>query len=360
MVPEAPPLAPVVARNPGALRGGRVAAAVLCRDPRPRRVFVHARGNRQAALRQSEPFAAARSRGRAISARPAPLAVTQIDHTPTDIQFVEVVDGAGTFVGRAYLTILVDVFSRCILGFCLTLEAPSTLSVALCLAHAICRKEAWLRGARPSACVADVRAAEANRDGFGEGVQRRGVSAGLRRIWRLDPTRDRGRVHEGGVVERLLGKLNGVIGRRDGATGSSIADRDGYPSEKRACLTFADLERCVALAIIDHNGQMNEKTLKVPLDEWRARIVELSRRRPTDAPERGSPEFSAGAAATADAARRRTYLPCTITRLGSAFSCPNATGSTNSKSATIRATSAASMCAIPPTASFAWRRAATA
>jgi len=64
--------------------------------------------------------------------------------TPTDIQFVEAVDSADAFVGRTYLTILVDVFSRCILGFCLTLEAPSTLSVALCLAHAICPKEAWL------------------------------------------------------------------------------------------------------------------------------------------------------------------------------------------------------------------------
>jgi putative transposase len=34
---------------------------------------------------------------------PRPLAVRQIDHTPTDIQFVEIVDGAGAFVGRAYL-----------------------------------------------------------------------------------------------------------------------------------------------------------------------------------------------------------------------------------------------------------------
>lgn len=201
---------------------------------------------------------------------PRPLAVTQIDHTPTDIQFVEVVDGAGAFVGRAYLTILVDVFSRCILGFCLTLEAPSTLSIALCLAHAICPKEAWLKlrkikhawptFGRPKQIVADS-AKEFKGIAFESGCTEYGIS--IRR-------RNRGRVHEGGVVERLLGKLNGVIGTRDGATGRSIKDRDNYPSEKRACLTFADLERCVALAIIDHNSQMNEKTLKVPLAEWRS------------------------------------------------------------------------------------------
>ena len=111
--------------------------------------------------------------------------------------------------------------------------------------------------------------------------------------------RDRGRVHEGGVVERLLGKLNGVIGAHDGSTGRSIADRDGYPSEKRACLTFADLERCVALAIIDHNGQMNEKTLKVPLAEWRACIgAELAMPRSSsvdDAPDAVLLNFLPGA-----------------------------------------------------------------
>ena len=68
----------------------------------------------------------------------------QIDHTPTDINFVEVVDGVGLFVGRPYLTVVTDVATRSILGFCLTLEKPSVLSVALCLAQAMCPKEAWL------------------------------------------------------------------------------------------------------------------------------------------------------------------------------------------------------------------------
>ena len=38
--------------------------------------------------------------------------------TPTDINFVDVIDGVGVFVGRAYLTLLVDVYTRCIVGFC--------------------------------------------------------------------------------------------------------------------------------------------------------------------------------------------------------------------------------------------------
>lgn len=72
------------------------------------------------------------------------LDVGQIDHTPADIQFVEVIDAVGVVVGRPYLTVVVDVFSRAILGFCLTLERPSSLSVALCLKQTLTPKAAWL------------------------------------------------------------------------------------------------------------------------------------------------------------------------------------------------------------------------
>ncbi|MEO6382240.1 MAG: Mu transposase C-terminal domain-containing protein [Nitrobacter sp.] len=208
---------------------------------------------------------------------PRPLDVCQIDHTPTDINFVDVIDGIGVFVGRAYLTLLVDVCTRAIVGFCLTLEKPSTLSVALCLAQAMCAKDEWLRArglvqcwpvfGRPRRLVTDS-AKEFKGHAFQRGCDDYGVTIRYR---------DRGRVHQGGVVERLLGKLNAVIATRYGSTGRSVTDRDGYPSRARACLTFADLETCLALAIIDHNQQQNDKTLKVPLAQWQAQAVELPR-----------------------------------------------------------------------------------
>ncbi len=206
-----------------------------------------------------------------------PLDVCQIDHTPTDINFIEVVEGGGTFIGRAYLTLVTDVATRCILGFCLTLEKPSALSVALCLAQAMCPKEGWLtaRGiehgwpmfGRPRALVTDS-AKEFKGHAFQIGCDNYGIRVRYR---------DRGRVHHGGVVERLLGKLNAVLATQPGSTGRSVADRDGYPAERRARLSFADLERCVALAVIDHNLQENAKTLKVPATEWDRRAGNLPR-----------------------------------------------------------------------------------
>ncbi|MER8428351.1 transposase family protein [Mesorhizobium sp. M1403] len=206
-----------------------------------------------------------------------PLDVCQIDHTPTDINFVEVVDGGGTFIGRAYLTIVTDVATRCILGICLTLEKPSGLSVALCLAHAMCPREAWLaaRGiehgwpmfGRPRLIVTDS-AKEFKGNAFQRGCDDYGIRVRYR---------DRGRVQQGGVVERLLGKLNAVLVTQPGSTGRSVADRDEYPAQRRARLSFADLERCVALAVIDHNLQENAKTLKVPATEWNRLAHDLPR-----------------------------------------------------------------------------------
>ncbi len=208
---------------------------------------------------------------------PHPLAVCQIDHTPTDLNFVEVVDAAGVFVGRPYLTIITDVATRSILGFCLTLEKPSSLSVALCLAQAMCPKDAWLAArninhawpmfGRPQLLVTDS-AKEFKGHAFRQGCDDYSIRIRFR---------DRGRVHHGGVVERLLGKVNAVLATYPGSSGRSVAHRDEYPSESRACLSFFDLERCVALAVIDHNLQENSKTLKVPIVEWQREAAALPR-----------------------------------------------------------------------------------
>ncbi|MGO4568275.1 Mu transposase C-terminal domain-containing protein [Rhizobium sp. 2YAF20] len=206
-----------------------------------------------------------------------PLDACQIDHTPADINFVEVVDGSGVFVGRPYLTIVTDVATRSILGFCLTLEKPSVLSVALCLAQAMCPKETWLAArdldhawpmfGRPRLIVTD-----SAKEFKGHAFQRGCDDYGIRIRYR-----DRGRVHQGGVVERLLGKLNAGLAIHPGSSGRSVDDRDGYPAERRARLSFVELERCIALAAIDHHLQENSKTLKVPFTEWQSNSANLPR-----------------------------------------------------------------------------------
>ncbi|OZA14962.1 MAG: transposase [Rhodobacterales bacterium 17-64-5] len=173
------------------------------------------------------------------------LDVVQIDHTPADIQFVEVIDDHGVLT--------------------------------------MCRKDDWLaeRGiahpwemcGRPKQIVVDS-AKEFQSSTFTTGCADFGITV---------RTRNKGTVHRGGVVERLLGKVNTVLRSLPGKTGRSIADRGDYSSDERASLTFAALERCIALAIIDHNQTQNARKLTVPVLEWGRRLPSMDR--PIDDPD---------------------------------------------------------------------------
>ena len=66
----------------------------------------------------------------------------QIDHTVMDLIVVD--DRDRQPIGRPYLTVAIDVCSRCLVGMVVTLEPPSAVSVGLCLAHAAGDKRPWL------------------------------------------------------------------------------------------------------------------------------------------------------------------------------------------------------------------------
>jgi putative transposase len=74
----------------------------------------------------------------------APWQRVQIDSTPCDILLVGEDDRR--VIGRPNVTFAIDMFSRVVLGFSVSLEAASTLTVAACLAHACLPKEEWLAG----------------------------------------------------------------------------------------------------------------------------------------------------------------------------------------------------------------------
>jgi putative transposase len=71
-----------------------------------------------------------------------PLSLVQIDHTLVDVIVVDSVSRAA--IQRPWLTLAIDVYSRCVAGFHLSLEPPSATSVALCLSHAVLSKQSWL------------------------------------------------------------------------------------------------------------------------------------------------------------------------------------------------------------------------
>lgn len=83
-----------------------------------------------------------RSVGDEVPVVEAILNQVQIDHTVIDLIMVD--DRERRPIGRPYLTVAIDVCSRCQVGMVVTLEPPSAMSVGLCLAHAAGARRPWL------------------------------------------------------------------------------------------------------------------------------------------------------------------------------------------------------------------------
>ena len=176
-----------------------------------------------------------------------PLDWLQIDHTPVDLIIVDPIDRSP--IGRPWITVAIDVFSRCIAGFHLSLEAPSATGVGLCLSMVASDKAPWLqqRGieahwpivGKPHRLGVD-NASEFHSAAFERGCAQHGISI----EWRPP-----GLPHFGGVVERVIGTLMQLVHALPGTTFSNPALRGGYDSDKTACLTLEELERWLAVAL---------------------------------------------------------------------------------------------------------------
>ena len=170
-----------------------------------------------------------------------PLDLVQVDHTPLDVVVVDEQDRLS--IGRPWLTLAVDVGTRVITGFSVSLDGPSTLSVALVLTHAVMPKEIWL---------ADL------------GLDLEWPISGIPRSLHLDNAKEfqsaallracqeygielehrpPGSPHYGGHVERLIGTTMGAVHFLPGATFSNPTKKGAYDSEAKAALTLVELQR---------------------------------------------------------------------------------------------------------------------
>ena len=202
----------------------------------------------------------------------APLEQVQIDHTVIDLIVVDERDRQP--IGRPYLTIAIDVFTRCVLGMVVTLEAPSSVSVGLCLVHVACDKRPWLEGlniemewpmsGKPRLLYLD-NAAEFKSEALRRGCEQHGI--------RLD-YRPLGQPHYGGIVERIIGTAMQMIhDELPGTTFSNPDQRGDYDSENKAALTLRELERWLTLAVGTYHGSVHNGLLQPPAARWAAALA---------------------------------------------------------------------------------------
>lgn len=176
------------------------------------------------------------------------LQIVQVDHTLVDVFIVD--DQHRLPIQRPWLTLAIDVASRMVAGFYLTLEAPSSASVAVALHHAVTPKEAWLaaRGITapwPVSGLPDTLHLDNAKEFRAHALKRGAEEHGICLLHR--PVRT---PHYGGHIERLIGTMMGEIHLLPGTTFANVAERGNYDPERHAALTLTELERWLAIQIV--------------------------------------------------------------------------------------------------------------
>ena len=190
----------------------------------------------------------------------------EIDHTLVDTHIVDAKDRGP--LGRPWLTIAMDVTTRVVLGFCLTLESPSRLSVALCLRHAIFPKESWLEAigaagpwpmfGRPRLIYTD-NGADFRSLSFRLGCQRQNINDGYR------PVRT---PRYGGTVERLLGTFMRRMRLIPGNTFNEILGKKTPHAAEKAVLTLNDLQLWFTNEVTVYHHEVHRTLGMTPMSAW--------------------------------------------------------------------------------------------
>lgn len=195
-----------------------------------------------------------------------PLQVVQMDHTPADIIIVD--EHFRRPLCRPTLTLQIDIATRVIPGFYVSLEHPSATSVGMALRHGVLPKAQWLEErdiniAYPISGIPEVlhvdNAREFHSRALARGCQQHGIDL------RYRPKRT---PHYGGHIERLIGTTVGEIHLLPGTTFSSIADKGDYDAEGKACMTLGEFERWLTLQIGVYHGQIHSELGVPPITAW--------------------------------------------------------------------------------------------
>ena len=191
-----------------------------------------------------------------------PLAYVQIDHTPLDIEIVD--EQYRQTIGRAYLTLAIDIFSRMIAGYHLSLEAPSTTSVAMCISSAILSKkrkllELGVDGDWDIEGIMDSVHSDNGADFRTNHLRKACLKYDIN--WEYRPI---GGAKYGGHIERLLGIVNLEMHVLEGTTKSNIFEKGTYDSAENACLTFRELEHYIVYWIVNVYHKSKHSTLEIP------------------------------------------------------------------------------------------------
>jgi putative transposase len=215
-------------------------------------------------------------RANRLGPRPSrPLERVECDHTKVDMMVID--EKTRLPLGRPWLTAIIDVYTKMILGIYLSFHKPGSLSATQCLLHAVRPKSYvktlypkiqhdWPTYGLPEEIVVD-NAKEFLGSNFRDACWQLGIEVNNSRpgcAW-YRPT-----------MERWFGSLNtSLLHELPGTTFSNIFDKKDYDPQKHAVISLEPLLEIIHVWIIDIYHQRIHKGIRdVPHRRWTEAVAE--------------------------------------------------------------------------------------
>lgn len=204
----------------------------------------------------------------------------ELDHTPLDLI---VIDSTTLLpLGRPWLTLALDKFSRIVVGFYISFNPPSSYAVLQCLKQMILTKDDLLKrfpdikNDWPVFGIPDLLALDNGMDLHSEALKQACLELGIQILFCPAATPEMK-----GSIERFFRTINqGLIHNLPGTTFSNIGERGDYPSEDQATIDMETLIHLVLKWIVDvYNITPHRGIGDTPLNKWidsaKHRIIDL-------------------------------------------------------------------------------------
>ncbi len=178
-----------------------------------------------------------------------PLETVQMDHHEADVELVD--DLMRLPIGRPWITVLIDVCTRMVVGIGVSMQSPSAFMAGMCVANALMPKADYLKRIGVEG-VWDAWGQITNlhmdnaKEFRGNLIKTSCEAYGINPIYRPVKT-----PHYGGHIERLMGTIAGEIRNLPGATYASPKERKGTDPEATAALTLSEFERHIVDWIVN-------------------------------------------------------------------------------------------------------------
>jgi putative transposase len=199
------------------------------------------------------------------------MQIVEIDHTLADIILVSD-DEYRLPIGRPWVTLAICTKTKMIVGTYVSLEAPSSISLAMCVLSMLVPKDQIVSylgfelltvwpGSSPSEEISTDNGKEFHGISLQRGCAQYGMSL------RFRPVRT---PRWGGTIERLIDTMMGRLTLLPGATQRDVRERDNKKVEAQACMTLNEFAQWFYTEITTHYHQTVHRALGVtPIQKWK-------------------------------------------------------------------------------------------